>query len=172
MMCACPGLDAEELRAHRRGRRDQRQQPFRGRITHQGVHVVVEDHRETAVILVRPPDGTPVAAALGEPVVIAPQHVERTEVVRTAGGVMAAGEAAAQKRGHRLDHHRGRTPVDQAGPRAHGAAARQNPVENLGAQARHRFLEVNAELMPAGPFAGGGRELILMPHIAHPRSGR
>src|ERR1017187_1523979 len=43
----------------RRSRRDQREQPLRGRVRVQGVHVIVEDHGKPPVILMRPPDGSP-----------------------------------------------------------------------------------------------------------------
>ena len=58
------GVDAEILGADPGRRCDQRHQPFGGRVAHQGVHVIVEDHREPAVVLVGAPDG---AAVVGEP---------------------------------------------------------------------------------------------------------
>ena len=67
------GVDAEVLRPGRRGRVDEGEEPLGGRLTHQRVHVVVEDDRQPAVVVVPAPDRAPVGGQLGhgpvEPVV-------------------------------------------------------------------------------------------------------
>ena len=59
-----PGVDAEVLGSGTGGGGDEGHQPFRGRVAHQGVHVVVKDDGEPAVVCVGPPDGS---AVFGEP---------------------------------------------------------------------------------------------------------
>ena len=50
------GIDAEVLRADLGRGVNQREQPLRGRVAHQRVHVVVEDHRQPPGVLVRAAD--------------------------------------------------------------------------------------------------------------------
>ena len=57
------GVDTERLRTGIGGRVDERQQPLGGRVPHQGVHVVVVDHRQPLIVRVRSP-GEP--AVLGQ----------------------------------------------------------------------------------------------------------